>query len=82
MYFKVKHDLRFVLCGYFSYKLDAYIHLEMKTKKFYLQNSGHGSASKLATRGLVSWYLMRKTKANNLINKCEVIKKKYFKYEG
>ena len=41
----------FVLCGYFSHKLDAYIHMELKTKKFYLQNSGHGSASKLVKRG-------------------------------
>ena len=78
--FKVKQDLLFVLCGYFSHKLDAYIHLELKTKKFYLQNSGHGSASMLATRGRVSWYLMRKTKAIHLINNCEVIKQKYHKY--
>ena len=43
----------FVLCGYFSHKLDAYIHMELKTEKFDLQNSGHGSASKLVTRGRV-----------------------------
>ena len=43
----------FELSGYFSYKLDAYIHMELKTKKFYLQNSGHGSASNLVTKGRV-----------------------------
>ena len=78
--FKVKQDLRFVVCGYFYHKLDTYIDLEVKTKQFYIQNSGHGSASKLTTRGRVSRYLIRKTKANNLINKYKVIKQKYHKY--
>ena len=36
---KLSRGIDFVQCGYFSYKLDAFIQMELKTKKFYLQNS-------------------------------------------